>query len=222
MKTNGKAIQVDPRLLTFSPWNVNSVSTENMEKLKESVKRNGIFRPVVVREMPDGTYQVIAGEHTTRVSMELGHETIDVYNLGRITEKQAKEISIIDNQHYGVEDTFGLGELLKEIDANPAEFLPFSDEALNTIFRSTQIDLDSLELDDEDLIPDYKPDEVQERARVDHQIMRFKVPIADCERVTRTIEAIIKRQGLKDRDSMLAAGMALVHLCNAPIEVTDE
>lgn len=217
-----ETLKVDPRTLAFSPWNVNSVSPENMAKLKESVKRNGIFRPVVVRELPDGTYQVIAGEHTTRVSIELGMETIDVYNLGAISERKAKEISVIDNQHYGVEDTYGLGELLKEIDANPAEFLPFSDQELNTIFRSTQIDLDSLELPDEDLIPDYKPDEIQERARVDHQIMRFKVPIQDAERVQRTIEAIIKRQGLKDRDSMLAAGMALVHLCNTPIEVSDE
>lgn len=215
-------LKLDPNKLEFSPWNVNVVSPENMEKLKESVRRNGIFRPVVVREMPDGSYQVIAGEHTTRVARELGMETIDVYNLGPIDDRKAKEISIIDNQHYGVEDAYGLGELLKEIDAAPQDFLPFSDQELNRIFQTTLIDLDTLDLPDEDLIPDYDPEESQRSARVDHQIMRFKVPIADAERVQRTIEAIIKRQGLNDRDSMLAAGMALVHLCNSPIEVSDE
>lgn len=217
-----ETIKIDPKLLTFSPWNVNVVSPENMAKLKESVKRNGIFRPVVVREV-NGKYQIIAGEHTTRVAVELGMATIDVYNLGPIDDRKAKEISVIDNQHYGVEDAFGLGELLREIDTNPGDFLPFSEIELTKIFQSSMIDLESLELPEEtDLIPDYDPEAAQTSARVDHQIMRFKVPIADAERVTRTIEAIIKRQGLKDRDSMLAAGMALVHLCNTKVEASDD
>lgn len=218
-----ETIKIDPNKLTFSPWNVNVVSPENMAKLKESVKRNGIFRPVVVRELPTGEYQVIAGEHTTQVARELGMETIDVYNLGLISDRKAKEISVIDNQHYGVEDSFGLGELLKEIGGNPEEFLPFSEAELTQIFKNASIDLDSLELpDDVDLIPDYDPEEAQTRARVDHQVMRFKVPIADAERVQRTVEAVIKRQGLKDRDSMLAAGMALVHMCNTKVDLDDE
>lgn len=222
MKNQPTAVKIDPTELEFSPWNVNSVSPENMAKLKESVRRNGIFRPVVVREV-NGKYQVIAGEHTTRVAIELGLETIDVYNLGDIDDRKAKEISIIDNQHYGVEDTYGLGELLREIDANPEDFLPFSDAELTRIFQSTMIDLDTLDLPEElDFAPSYDPEENQKAARVEHQVMRFKVPIADAERVTRTIEAIIKRQGLKDRDSMLAAGMALVHLCNIKVEATDE
>ena len=217
-----ETLKIDPKHLTFSPWNVNVVSPENMLKLKESVKRNGIFRPVVVREV-EGQYQIIAGEHTTRVAMELGMPTIDVYNLGPIDDRQAKEISIIDNQHYGVEDMFGLGELLKELDDNPSDFLPFSEQDITRIFQSTMIDLDLLELPDEaDLLPEYNPEEAQARAPIDHQMMRFKVPIADAERVQRTIEAIIKRQGLKDKDSMLAAGMALVHLCGNKVEVSDE
>lgn len=214
-----ETIKINPKDLQFSPWNVNSVSPENMEKLKESVRRNGIFRPVVVREV-DGHYEVIAGEHTTRVAIDLGMETMDVYNLGPITTKKAKEISVIDNQHYGVEDAFGLGALLQEIDANPAEFLPFTDKELAQIFQSTKIDLDSLELPDDldSLIPDFNPEETAARAPIDSQIMRFKVPIKDAEFVTRVIEAIIKRQGFKQTDSLAAAGDALVHLCNNRIE----
>lgn len=216
-----ETIKIDPKLLTFSPWNVNSVSPENMAKLKESVKRNGIFRPVVVREV-NGQYQVIAGEHTTRVAVELGLGTIDVYNLGPIDERKAKEISIVDNQHYGVEDAFGLGALLKEIDADPGSFLPFSDYELTKIFQSATIDLDSLELPDELMDDDDGQEEAITSARVDFQMMRFKVPLKDAEFVTRCIEAVIKRQGLKDTDSLASAGMALVHLCNTKLEATDE
>lgn len=214
-----ETIKINPKDLEFSAWNVNSVSPENMEKLKESVKRNGIFRPVVVREV-NGHYEVIAGEHTTRVAAELGLETIDAYNLGPISDKKAKEISIIDNQHYGVEDAFGLGKLLEEIGGDPGEFLPFSDRELANIFASSKIDLDSLEIPDDfdSMIPDYDPEASLARAPIDHQVMRFKVPIKDAEFVTKVIESIIKRQGLKSTDSLAAAGDALVYLCNNRVE----
>lgn len=206
-----ETIKIDPNELTFSPWNVNTVSPENMAKLKESVKRNGIFRPIVVREV-DGVYQVLAGEHTTRVARELGHATIDAYNLGPIDDRKAKEISVIDNQHYGVEDIHGLAGLLKEIDTNPADFLPFSDYDLTKMFKATEIDLDSLDLPDLDDAPDYDPSASAARAPIDFQFMKFKVPLKDAEMVTRYIETVIKRQGLKDQDSLAAAGHALVHI----------
>jgi len=210
-----ETIKVDPRELKFSPWNINVVSPENMVKLKESVRRNGIFRPVVVREV-DGNFEVIAGEHTTRVSIELDMEEIDVYNLGPIDDRKAKEISIIDNQQYGVEDAYGLGNLLRELEDNPADFLPFSEQELSKIFKVSEINLDALELLDEgdDFTSDFKPEETLASKPIDSQIMRFKVPIQDAEFVQRCIEAIIKRQGFKQTDSLAAAGDALVYLCN--------
>lgn len=214
-------IKINPKDLQFSPWNVNTVSPENMEKLKKSVERNGIFRPIVVRELADGTHEVIAGEHTTRVAIELGHPTIDAYNLGPISDLKAKEISIIDNQHFGVEDQFGMGKILQEIqaagDVMAADFLPFSDQELTRIFRSAKIDLETLDLDEDEIdsmIPEYNPEDSVARAPIDHQVMRFKVPLKDAEFVTRVIEGIIKRQGLKQSDSLASAGDALVWLCN--------
>lgn len=214
-----ETIKINPKDLQFSPWNVNTVSPENMEKLKTSVKRNGIFRPVVVRELADGTHEVIAGEHTTRVAIELGYETIDVYNLGPITDLRAKEISIIDNQHFGVEDQFGMGKILQEIqdsgDVLVADFLPFSDRDLNNIFRSTKIDLETLDMDDDEvdsMIPEYRPEDSVARAPVTHQQMRFQIPLQDAEFVTRMIEGVIKRQGFKGGSQFENAGEALVHI----------
>lgn len=209
-------IKIDPRKLHFSPWNVNSVSPENMKKLKESVKRNGIFRPVVVRELSDGELQVLAGEHTTRVAIELGYDEIDVYNLGPIDERQAKEISVIDNQHFGLEDTFGLAQLLREIDDKPGEFLPFSDDDLTKIFEQTKIDFDSLDIpEDEPSAADtLLPEESLASMPISHSIMRFKVPVADVESVQRAVEAVMKRQGFKSGDSLQDAGDALVWIIN--------
>jgi ParB family chromosome partitioning protein len=211
-----QTLKIDPRALSFSPWNINVVSPENMVKLKESIKRNGIFRPVVVRENEKGNLEVIAGEHTTRIAIELGHETIDVYNLGPIDERRAKEISVIDNQHYGLEDTFGLAQLLREIDDSPGDFLPFTDDDLTKIFEQTKIDFDSLDIPEDD--PSAKdtvlPEESLASMPISHSIMRFKVPVADVESVQRAIEAVMKRQSFKSGDSLQDAGDALVWIIN--------
>lgn len=207
--------RVDPRVLEFSPWNVNSVPEENQRKLEESIRRNGIFRPVVVRELDDGTLQVIAGEHTTRAAITLGFDTIDVYNLGRISEARAKEISVIDNQHYGHEDAFGLAALLKEFEGEVQDFMPINDDDLKAIFKSTSIDFDSLELPDSEDAPPSSSSAADDLAGapVTTQFMRFKVPLGDAEFVTRCIEAVIKRQGISGGDSLTNAGDALVFIC---------
>jgi len=208
--------KIDPSLLQFSPWNVNSVAPDNQRKLEESIRRNGIYRPVIVRELEDGTLQVIGGEHTTRAAISLGYTEIDVYNLGRIDEKRAKEISVIDNQHYGHEDAFGLAGLLKEFDGNVEEFLPMSDADLKAIFKATSIDFDSLELPDtlDEPQPTSNPDDDLAAAPVTHTFMKFKVPLGDAEFVQRCIEAVIKRQGISGGDSLANAGDALVHICH--------
>ncbi len=208
--------RVDPRTLTFSPWNVNSVSHDNQRKLEESIRRNGIFRPIIVRELEDGTLEVIGGEHTTRAAIDLGFEEIDVYNLGRISEQRAKEISVIDNQQYGNEDSFGLAELLKEFEGNVEDFLPMSDSDLKAIFKASTIDFDSLELPDaEDVDEEARgnTDDELAAAPVTHQFLKFKVPLGDAEFVQRCIEAVIKRQGITGGDSLANAGDALVYIC---------
>jgi ParB family chromosome partitioning protein len=215
MQNQKQTIQVAPESLTFSPWNVNEVSPDNQRKLVESIRRNGIFRPVVVRELDDGTLQVIAGEHTTRAAIELGHETIDVYNLGPIDEVRAKEISVIDNQHYGHEDAFGLAALLREFDGNVEDFMPMTDDDLKSIFKATSIDFDSLELPESSPSPETvtKADDSLASAPITHAFMKFKVPIGDQEFVQRCIEAVIKRQGMSSGDSLENAGDALVYIC---------
>lgn len=214
--TQKESRKVDPKSLVFSPWNVNSVSPDNQRKLVESIRRNGIFRPVVVRELDSGELQVIAGEHTTLAAIELGFKEIDVYNLGLIDERRAKEISVIDNQHYGHEDAFGLSELLKEFDGNVEDFLPMSDEDLRSLFKATAIDFDSLELPEPtgSASVELNPDDALAAAPITHQLLRFKVPLGDAEFVQRCIENVIKTQGFSGADSLTNAGDALVYVCH--------
>ncbi|WEU67465.1 ParB/RepB/Spo0J family partition protein [Xanthomonas phage JGB6] len=48
-------IKINPKELSFSHWNVNTVSPENMEKLKESVRRNAFFAPSLFARLKTAT-----------------------------------------------------------------------------------------------------------------------------------------------------------------------
>jgi ParB family chromosome partitioning protein len=204
--------ELPPGSLHPNKWNTNIVSPENEAKIDASIKRFGFFKPVIVRELEDASLEIIGGEHRWGSSIRLALKTIPVMNLGRITDEKAKAIGVIDNGRYGADDTLGLAELLESIGTMEeiASFMPFSDSDLSSIFSSSSIALDDLDLDMDDSAPSKAPEKIAQT----HQIMRFKVPTGDVAAVTGLIERVMKTQRFKDEDSLSNAGNALVHLCN--------
>lgn len=203
--------QVHPDSLVPNPWNSNIVSPDNDAKLEESIKRYGMFKPVIVRELLDGTLQIIGGEHRAEIAQRLGLTSIPIVNLGILDDRKAKEISLVDNGRFGEDDSFKLAEILESLGdyKDLIAVMPLSIEDLDSVFTNSSIaleELDSLALpEDEDDLPN-------EKAVQTHQVMRFKVPLKDVDAVTQIIEKTIKVQGFDDSDSMTNAGDALVHL----------
>lgn len=205
-----KVEMLDPSTLAPNPWNTNIVSSENQQKLEASVKRFGMFKPIVVREV-DGKLQIIGGEHRWDAARALGHAEVPVVNLGRISDKKAKEIGLVDNGRYGADDTLQLAQLLDGLGVQADElssFMPYSESDFASIFSSVNISLDDLDLPDDaetPIVPATKPAQT-------HQIMRFKVPVDDVGAITDLIEKTMKEQRYTDEDSLSNAGHALVHL----------
>lgn len=208
---------IDPAKLKPNPWNTNVVSPDNEAKLEESVKRFGMFKPVVVRTLADGSLQILGGEHRAQVAARMGLAEIPVVNLGMIDDKKAKEISLVDNGRYGADDTLRLAELLKDIGDvdSMLEFMPYSEADFQSIFASETIDLDMLSLGDEDEMPTSLPAASSAPKSVQtHQLMRFKVPVEDVEAIQKLITKTMKVQGFTGDDALTNAGDALVHLLN--------
>lgn len=208
-----KNLAIDPKKLSKNPWNTNMVDPENQTKLDNSVKRFGMFKPIICRELSDGSLQILGGEHRVESAIRLGFKEIPIINLGKISEEKAKEISLVDNGRYGIDDTLQLAELLKELGEieDISSFMPYSDDDLSSIFSSSSISLDELELPDSDELP-LLPSTPKVQT---HQIMRFKVPMEDAPLVTSVIESIMKSQGFTDDDSLMNAGNALVYLVSS-------
>lgn len=201
---------VDIDTLRPNPWNTNVVTPENEQKIEASVKRFGLFRPIIVREK-GGVLEILGGQHRWQVAKKLAFKTVPVVNLGTIDDAKAKEIGLVDNGRYGEDDTLALAELLKEMgDADELmEFLPYSGDDLESIFASSNISLDDLDIPDDD---DRLPEMPLPKTAQTHQIMRFKVPVGDAAFVQKRIEQVMKSQGFSDDDSMMNAGHALVVL----------
>lgn len=207
-------LELKPSQLRKPPWNTNKVTPENERKIRASLKRNGVFKPIIVRETDEGVYEILGGQHRWEQAIELGLDKLPVFNLGRIDDKRAKEISLADNARYGTDDTIELAELLKTLDTDELQvFLPYGESDINEIF-SSNIALEELELEEDIETKLETPDDLEPvvKPAKTHTIMRFKVPIADAERITALIATTQKEYGFTEADELTNVGDALVHI----------
>src|SRR5260221_1094012 len=91
----GRDIPLD--LLEPNPYQTRShVREEGLKELAESIKVSGVVQPVVVRPLPSGRFQLVAGERRWLASKRAGKTTIPAV-VREISNEQAMEITIIEN-----------------------------------------------------------------------------------------------------------------------------
>ncbi|WP_183121771.1 ParB/RepB/Spo0J family partition protein [Escherichia coli] len=184
-------LQVDVANLRPNTWNTNSVGAQNFEKLKGSIEKLGFFKPILARELEDGFFEILGGEHRWRAAIEQGISTVPVLSVGKISDVVAKQMSLVDNERYGEDD---------EISMVLAKEAAIDLEALEALSRGS----------DEPVDTDKR--EKTERVGAEHQTMRFKVTFDASDRVAETIKNIIKEQAINTGNEMENAGEALVWL----------
>ena len=69
---------------------------EALDELAQSIRQQGVITPVTVRLMPDGTYQLIAGERRTRAARLAGLKEIPAY-IRTATDTQMMEMALVEN-----------------------------------------------------------------------------------------------------------------------------
>lgn len=69
---------------------------ESLEELAVSIREIGIVQPVSLRQMPDGTYQIIAGERRYRAAQRAGLSTIPAY-IRTVEDEAVMEMALIEN-----------------------------------------------------------------------------------------------------------------------------
>ncbi len=71
-------------------------SDEALDELAQSIKQQGVITPITVRHMPNGNYQLIAGERRFRASQRAGLTEIPAY-IRVATDTQMMEMALVEN-----------------------------------------------------------------------------------------------------------------------------
>lgn len=95
-----------------------------LEQLSASIKNHGVLQPILVREIADGRYQIIAGERRWRASKMAGLSEIPAIVLDG-SEQEAAEIALIENVQREdlnpLEESLGYRALIEQYDFTQEE-----------------------------------------------------------------------------------------------------
>lgn len=91
----------------------------NVDQIRASLRRNGQYRSLVVREIPNGPLIVLAGNHTLQALAAEGYETARC-EIVHCDDNTARRINLADNRtaELGTYDNDALAELLSYLDGD--------------------------------------------------------------------------------------------------------
>lgn len=69
---------------------------EALQELADSIREIGIIQPITLRKLPDGTYEIIAGERRWRASQMAGLKSIPAY-IRTADDENVMEMALIEN-----------------------------------------------------------------------------------------------------------------------------
>ena len=93
----GSELLIDPALLKPNPYQPRREFDETaLTELADSIKEHGIIQPIIVEEVGDGTYYIIAGERRTRAARLAGLKTVPVI-IKKYSNERKLEIALIEN-----------------------------------------------------------------------------------------------------------------------------
>ncbi|MBD2438769.1 ParB/RepB/Spo0J family partition protein [Nostoc sp. FACHB-110] len=128
-----------------------------LAQLVESVKEHGILEPVLVRPLPHGKYELIAGERRIRAARTVGLFEVPIISL-ELDDQQALQIALMENlqreELNPVEETEAILELLSlSLKVSPNEVISLLHRSFNAKQRNLSLNQsDLIKLDQIDSI----------------------------------------------------------------------
>lgn len=140
---------VAPDALRPNTWNPNRMDDFMYAKELESIKRFGFAVPIIVRSTATGL-EIVDGEHRWRAAKELGLDRIPIWDLGRISDMDAKQLTIVLNETRGQPDKERLARLVQNLaitepTAALQSLLPFSESVFAELANLQKFDWQALE-----------------------------------------------------------------------------
>ena len=208
MKTRGKLEIVSIEDVSPNGYNYNEMANPMLNRERTSMNRFGVFRTVLVRETPKGPtrFEIIDGEHRWKGLKAEGSTQIPVRNLGKISDEEARALTILLDEIRGENDFERLSELFASITGVSAEdisaILPYSKEEIATMIDASKFEFPEY---------DYNRDEHGSGDTLEYIRILFRVMEEDAGRIQEKLAAICEEEGFSGKDD-IRFGMAFEHL----------
>ncbi len=96
-QSGGVANEVDVNKLVPNPYQPRKIfDLEELEGLAQSIRENGLFTPILVRENQAGDYYIVAGERRSRAAKLAGLKTIPAV-IANLSDNEMQRIALIEN-----------------------------------------------------------------------------------------------------------------------------
>lgn len=122
-----------------------AIDADKLTELAESIKAQGVIQPIVVRELADRTYEIIAGERRWRASQQAGLSEIPVV-VRQVDDRTVVAMALIENIQREdlnpLEEAQALQRLIDEFDlthAQAAEAVGRSRAAVSNLLRLLEL-----------------------------------------------------------------------------------
>ena len=200
---------VDIKPSPFQPRR--TFAAEALEELATSRQQHGVLEPIVVRRLPQGGFELIAGERRWRAAQQAGLQTIPVVQRD-VSDREASAFALIENIQREnlnvVEEALGLSRLRSEFDLTQQELADVVGKSRAAIANSLRLlNLGSIA---RDLLMEGKLDMGHARALlglagteqdlIAQDVAAKKLSVRQTEALVRKLSAVSTKQEERGRD----------------------
>jgi len=96
-KSNDELRAIDVDLIERGPWQPREHFDEDaLQELADSIATQGVVQPIVVRQKPDGRFEIVAGERRWRAAQKAGLSQVPAV-IKTFDDQTAAAVSLIEN-----------------------------------------------------------------------------------------------------------------------------
>ncbi|HEY9909374.1 MAG TPA: ParB/RepB/Spo0J family partition protein, partial [Thermosynechococcaceae cyanobacterium] len=115
-----------------------------LAQLKQSIQEHGILEPLLVRPLPNGAYELVAGERRLKAAQALGLTEVPIVSKA-LNDQEAVQVALIENLQREdlnpIEETEALLELLTiTLSVEPEEVISLLNRANHAKNRNQQLE----------------------------------------------------------------------------------
>jgi ParB family chromosome partitioning protein len=115
---------------------------EELEELKQSILHDGLLQPILVRSLPGGTYQIIAGERRWQASKLAGLKQVPI-RIKEVDDEKALELALIENIQRSdlnpIEEAYGYKRLIDRKKITQADVAKLVSKGRSTIANALRL-----------------------------------------------------------------------------------